>query len=163
MIEFKWEISEMDVLPARKGFENVVRAIHWKYNAIDGEERLEMTGTVPLALPVEGREYLPLAEITEAWCIEQISAVVDVEGLQELLTATFERSRDASQPQKVRAPFAEIARLPEGRRVPDPQRDKAAFEAGLKRVQEAEEARAAAAEEERRAARSEAAAKEPLP
>ena len=145
MIEFKWEVTEMDVLPARKGFENVVRAIHWKYNAIEGEARLELTGTVPLALPVEGREYRPLAEITEAWCIEQISAVVDVEGLQETLTAAFERSRDASQPQKVRAPFAEIARLPEGRRLPDVQRDRAAFEAGLKRV--AEKAAAAADKE----------------
>lgn len=135
-MKFEWEIYEMDVLPARKGFENVVRAIHWKYNAIEGEERLELTGTVPLALPVEGRDYLPLPEITEAWCIEQISAVVDVEALQEMLTAAFARSRDASQPQKVRPPFAEIARLPEGRRVPDLQRDKAAFEAGLKRVAE---------------------------
>lgn len=147
MIEFKWEISEMDVLPARKGFEHVVRAIHWKYNAIEGEERLEMTGTVPLALPVEGREYMPLAEITEAWCIEQISAVVDVEGLQELLTAAFERSRDVSQPQKVRAPFAEIARLPEGRRVPDVQRDRAALDAGFKQAQEIEKAKAAADKE----------------
>lgn len=147
MIEFKWEIGEMDVLAARKGFEHVVRAIHWKYNAIEGEERLELTGTVPLALPVEGRDYLPLSEITEAWCIEQIGAVVDVEGLQELLTAAFERSRDASQPQKVRAPFAEIGRLPEGRRVPDVQRDRAAFEAGLKRTQKAEEARAAVADD----------------
>ena len=66
---------------------------------------------------------------------------------QELLTAAFERSRDASQPQKVRAPFAEIGRLPEGRRVPDVQRDRAAFEAGLKRTQKAEEARAAVADD----------------
>ncbi len=144
-MKFEWEIYELDIVPARKGFADVVRAIHWKYNAIEGEARLELTGTVPLALPVEGREYLPLTEITEAWCIEQISAVVDVEGLQETLTATFERSRDASQPQKVRAPFAEIARLPEGRRLPDVQRDKAAFEAGLKRV--AEKAAAAADKE----------------
>lgn len=144
-MKFEWEIYELDIVPARKGFADVVRAIHWKYNAIEGEARLELTGTVPLALPVEGREYLPLTEITEAWCIEQISAVVDVEGLQETLTATFERSRDASQPQKVRAPFAEIARLPEGRRLPDVQRDRAAFEAGLQRA--AEKANAAADKE----------------
>lgn len=135
-MKYEWEIYELDIVPARKGFEDVVRAIHYKFNAIEGEERLEVTGTVPLALPVEGRDYLPLTEITKAWCVDQISAVVDVEGLQEMLAAQFERSRDASQPKKVRAPFAEIARLPEGRRVPDLQRDKAAFEAGLKRVAE---------------------------
>jgi len=146
-MKFEWEIYELDIVPARKGFADVVRAIHYKFNAIEGEERLEATGTVPLALPVEGRAYLPLAEITEAWCIEQISAVVDVEGLQETLTATFERSRDAGQSKKVRAPFAEIGRLPEGRRVPDLQRDKAAFEAGLKRVQQAAAAGAAADKE----------------
>ena len=120
MIEFKWEIGELDVLPARKGFENVVRAIHYKFHAIEGEDRLEATGTVPLALPVEGREYLPLSEITEAWCIEQISAVVDVEGLQEMLTATFERSRDASQPRKVQAPFAARPNLAARHTPPDP-------------------------------------------
>jgi hypothetical protein len=66
---------------------------------------------------------------------------------QELLTAAFERSRDASQPHKARAPFAEIGRLPEGRRFPDSHRDTAAFAAGLQRTQKAEEARAAVADE----------------
>lgn len=159
MIEYKWEIAKLDVIPAKRGFAEVIRVIHWRYVATEGENAVDVTGSTPLPLPVEGQDYMAFDEITQDWCVERVLPYLDMAEIEAQLAGLIERMKDANLPREIATPFAERGRLAtvgdaNMRRYtpPDLQRDKAAFEAGLKRTQEAEDARAAEAEEQRQQA-----------
>jgi len=86
MVEFKWEIDDFEVIPSRKGFDEIVRAIHWRYVATDGTRVAESRGIAVLPFPVDRRAYTALEDVTLEWTVAQLEALVDEDALKEALS-----------------------------------------------------------------------------
>jgi len=105
---FRWEFDDPETVAEWKGFAHVVRVLHWRYVASDGEGSdavsVGISGSTPLPLPVEAQGYAPFEALTEAWCIAQVTAFLDLDEVQKQLAGMLERQR-----QKRRLPFVEAA------------------------------------------------------
>lgn len=86
MVEFKWEIDDFEVIPSRKGFDEIVRAIHWRYVATDGTRVAESRGIAVLPFPTEGQAYTAMEDVTLEWTVTQLEALVDEDALKEALS-----------------------------------------------------------------------------
>jgi len=122
MTEYRWEIVKLDVAPAKRGFADVVRAIHWRYIATEGEGAdevvAEMTGSTPLPLPVDSEGYTAYATVTEQWCIDMVLAYLELEEIQQHLAAVVAQLRDTTRTREITPPFVNPGRLAtEGERV----------------------------------------------
>lgn len=105
---FRWEFDAPDMVAEWKGFANVVRVLHWRYVAIEGDGAdavsVGISGSTPLPLPREAGAYASFETLSEEWCIEQVAAFLDLEEVQKQLAGMLEQQR-----QKRRLPFVEAA------------------------------------------------------
>ena len=51
MTTFKWVVSQMDTAPSEDGLTDVVKVVHWRYQAEDGEYNAEVYGAMGCATP----------------------------------------------------------------------------------------------------------------
>ena len=69
-IEYTWKIANLECAPAEDGNTNVVKTVHWRCEATDGEYAASSYGTCGLD-EVTG-DFVEFAELTEAdvlaWC-----------------------------------------------------------------------------------------------
>jgi|GEM_PF-5722918 len=65
---YKWNFYEFDCDPLVGNMVNVVRAIHWRYSAIEGNATVDIAGCTGLALPTTEDGFVAYENITEAWC-----------------------------------------------------------------------------------------------
>jgi hypothetical protein len=77
MTTFTWSFPQFDVAKAEDGLTDVVKTIHWRYDAKDGAFNAGAYGSVGLGAPDSGN-FIPFANLTEAWAVETVSASVDV-------------------------------------------------------------------------------------
>lgn len=82
---FSWTFPQFDVAKSEDGLTDVVKIIHWRYDAVDGEYNAGAYGTVALGEP-NPTDFIPFSQLTEAWTIDAVSASVDVPELQGALS-----------------------------------------------------------------------------
>ena len=83
-IVYTWSFPQFDVVPSEDGMTNVVKTIHWRYDAVDGDYSAGAYGTVGLGEP-NPTDFIPYNQLTEQWTVDAVSASVDVPTLQETL------------------------------------------------------------------------------
>ena len=83
-IQYAWSFPQFDVAKAEDGLTDVVKTIHWRYDATDGKVSCGCYGTVALDAPTPS-DFKPYASLTADWCIEQCSAKLNMEEVNAAL------------------------------------------------------------------------------
>ncbi len=90
---FKWVVSQMDTAPSEDGLTDVVKVVHWRYQANEQVEDksyfAEVYGTMACATPSE-TDFTAYPDLTEAQVISWLEAGLDTESLQTNLTSQIE-------------------------------------------------------------------------
>ena len=93
MTTYSWSFPEFDVAKSEDGLTDVVKVIHWRYTATDGEYSAGAYGTVGLGAP-NPTDFIPYDQITEQWTIDAVSASLDVPAMQENLAKQIENEKN---------------------------------------------------------------------
>jgi hypothetical protein len=91
-IAYTWSFPQLEVAPSEGGLNDVIKTIHWRYDAQDGEFSAGAYGTVSLAEP-DPEAFVPFDGLTEAKVIEWVSESVDVPALEASLAAEIDAKK----------------------------------------------------------------------
>lgn len=83
-ITYTWSFPQFDVAKAEDGLTDVVKTIHWRYDATDGKVSCGCYGTVALDAP-NPTDFKPYASLTSQWCIDACSAKLNIKEINENL------------------------------------------------------------------------------
>lgn len=83
-IEYKWTFPQFDVVKSEDGLTDVVKTIHWRYDAVDGEHSAGAYGTIGLGDP-NPQDFIPYSQLTEQWAIDAVSQVVNMDEVRAAL------------------------------------------------------------------------------
>jgi hypothetical protein len=93
MATYNWVISALDTAPSEDGLTDVVKVVHWRYQANEQVEDksyfAEVYGTMACATPSE-TDFTAYPDLTEAQVINWLEAGLDTESLQTNLTSQIE-------------------------------------------------------------------------
>jgi hypothetical protein len=92
-ITYTWSFPQFDVAKAEDGLTDVVKTIHWRYDATDGDYTAGAYGTVGVGAP-NPADFIPFADLTEAWAIAAVSETVDVPAMDVNLAAQIAIAMD---------------------------------------------------------------------
>jgi hypothetical protein len=92
-ITYTWSFPQFDVAKAEDGLTDVVKTIHWRYDAVDGNYTASSFGAVGLETP-DAQRFIPFASLTEVWAVDAVSASVDVPVMQAALTVNIANQID---------------------------------------------------------------------
>lgn len=93
MTTFTWSFPQFDVAKAEDGLTDVVKTIHWRYDAQDGMFNAGAYGTVALGEP-DPNAFVPYTQITEAWAIDCVTAQINLEEVNEALEKQIENQKN---------------------------------------------------------------------
>ncbi len=93
MIIETWSFPQFDCAPSEDGLSNVVKAIHWRFDIVDGPYNAGAYGSVGLDAPSPDG-YTPFEALTEEWAIGVVSAKVDVAQIRAALEGEIEKKRN---------------------------------------------------------------------
>jgi hypothetical protein len=91
--EYKWVISAMDTAPSEDGLTDVVKTIHWRYQATDADYSAEAYESMTCATPSE-TDFTAYPDLTEDQVISWLEAGNDVEALKTYLDAQIETKKN---------------------------------------------------------------------
>jgi len=93
MTEYKWVISAMDTAPSEDGLTDVVKTVHWRYQAQDAEYFADVYGAIACATPSE-TDFTAYPNLTEDQVISWLEAGNDVDALKANLDAQIEQQKN---------------------------------------------------------------------
>lgn len=92
-----WVIAQLDTAPSEEGLTDVVKAIHWRYQATETVDEktynADIYGSMSCATPSE-TDFTAYPDLTEAKVIEWLEAELDVEALGANLDAQIETQKN---------------------------------------------------------------------
>lgn len=75
-ITYTWDFPQLDIVYSEAGYTNVVQAVHWNYQAVDGNYYENMVGCTPLDLPagsfINYNDLTP--QIVQGWVTSKLGA-----------------------------------------------------------------------------------------
>jgi len=83
-LETKWLISQMDTAPSEDGLTDVVKTVHWRYQAEDETYIVEVYGAMACATPSE-TDFTAYEDLTYEQVCEWLVAGNNVEAMNENL------------------------------------------------------------------------------
>lgn len=92
-LAYTWSFPQLEVAPSDGGLNDVIKVIHWRYDAVEGEFTAGAYGSVSLAEP-DPEAFVPFDGLTVAKLIEWVSESVDVPALETSLAAEIERKKN---------------------------------------------------------------------
>lgn len=93
MTIYTWSFSQFDVAKSENGLTDVVKTIHWRYDAVDGDYSAGLYGTVGLGAP-NPTGFIPFADLTKVWAIAAMSESVDVPAMTTSLEAQIATAKN---------------------------------------------------------------------
>jgi hypothetical protein len=93
MTTYTWSFPQFDVAKAEDGLTDVVKTIHWRYDAVDGDHSAGVYGSAGVGAP-NPADFIPFADLTEAWAIAAVSETVDVPAMDVNLAAQIAIAMD---------------------------------------------------------------------
>ena len=93
MITYSWSFPQFYVAKSEDNFKNVVKVIHWRYTAQDGEYLASAYGTVNLGAP-NPTSFISYDKITEKWAIDVVTESLDVSKLKNNLAKQIENQKN---------------------------------------------------------------------
>lgn len=92
-IVYNWAVGPFDTAPSQDELTNVVKAVHWRYSAQDGEYNTDMYGMVSLD-PPSAENFTPFNNLTKQQVVEWLEAKLDVPQMQGDLANSIERLKN---------------------------------------------------------------------
>jgi hypothetical protein len=93
MTEYKWVIAQLDTAPSEGGMTDVVKTVHWRYQAQDAEYFADVYGSMACATPSE-TDFTAYSDLTQDQVISWLEAGNDVEALKTYLDAQIETKKN---------------------------------------------------------------------
>ena len=97
MTTFKWVVSQMDTAPSEDGLTDVVKTVHWRYQAeqVDGDKtyNAEVYGAMSCATPSD-TDFTAYADLTFDQVCEWLVAGNNVEAMNENLATQIENLKN---------------------------------------------------------------------
>lgn len=97
MTTFKWVVSQMDTAPSEDGLTDVVKVVHWRYQAeqVDGEKtyNAEVHGAMACATPSD-TDFTAYDDLTFDKVCEWLIAGNDVEAMELNLDTQIENLKN---------------------------------------------------------------------
>jgi hypothetical protein len=97
MTIYKWVVSQLDTAPSEDGLTDVVKVVHWRYQAeqVDGDKtyNAEVYGAMGCATPSE-TDFTAYADLTYDQVCEWLVAGNDVAALDSNLVSQIENQKN---------------------------------------------------------------------
>ena len=97
MLDFKWVISQLDTAPSEDGLTDVVKTVHWRYQATEVVDTktyfAEVYGTMACATP-SSTDFTAYPDLTEAKVEGWLEAGLDTATLQANLESQIEYQKN---------------------------------------------------------------------
>jgi len=93
MTTFKWVVSQLDTAPSEDTLTDVVKTVHYRYQAEDGQYSAEVYGTMACATPSE-TDFTAYADLTYEQVCEWLEAGLDVQALETNLEEQIEYQKN---------------------------------------------------------------------
>ena len=93
MTQYNWVISAMDTAPSEDGLTDVVKAVHWRYQAQDAEYFVDVYGSMACTTPSD-TDFTAYPDLTEDQVISWLEAGLDAEALKAKLDAQIENQKN---------------------------------------------------------------------
>jgi hypothetical protein len=94
---FKWVVSQMDTAPSEDGLTNVVKVVHWRYQAeqVEGDKtyNAEVYGAMGCATPSD-TDFTAYDDLTYDQVCEWLVAGNNVEAMNENLATQIENQKN---------------------------------------------------------------------
>ena len=88
-ITYTWIIAQLDCAPSEDGLSDVVKTIHWRYQATADADTADCYGTCTVG-DVDPDSFTPYAKLTQKQIIGWLESSLDVDKLQENLKTQLE-------------------------------------------------------------------------
>jgi len=106
MTTFTWSFPQFDVAKSEDGLTDVVKTIHWRYDAVDGDISAGAYGSLGLEAP-DPNAFIPYTQITAQWAIGCVTAQINLEEVNTALERQIENQKNPPVVPMV-PPFAAI-------------------------------------------------------
>lgn len=93
MIQYNWVIAQLDTAPSLDGLTDVVKTVHWIYQAQDAEYNASIYGAMNCTTPSE-TDFTAYADLTEDHVIAWLEAGLDVAGFKTSLEQQIEQQKN---------------------------------------------------------------------
>lgn len=90
---YKWVVSSMDTAPSEDNLTDVVKVVHYRYQAEDGDYTAEVYGTMSCATPSE-TDFTAYPDLTFEQVCDWLEAGLDVEAMQSNLDSQIENLKN---------------------------------------------------------------------
>lgn len=92
-IQYNWVISQLDTAPSEDGLTDVVKIVHWRYEAVDAEYSASIYGSLACATP-SATDFTAYPDLTEVVVIGWLENGLDVDALKAGLDAQIETQKN---------------------------------------------------------------------
>ena len=86
---YKWVLSSLNAKIQDGELSNVIETVHWRLQGSDGENTVDVYGSLGLDAPEAG-SFIPSDQLTEATVISWLEAKLDVDALKAGLDAQLD-------------------------------------------------------------------------
>jgi hypothetical protein len=93
MTTYTWSFPQFDVAKAEDGLTDVVKTIHWRYDAVDGDISAGAYGSLGLEAP-DPNAFVPYTQITAQWAIGCVTAQINLEEVNTALERQIENQKN---------------------------------------------------------------------
>jgi hypothetical protein len=90
---YNWVIAQLDTAPSQDDLTDVVKTVHWRYQAQDAEYFADMYGAMTCATPSE-TDFTAYPDLTEYQVISWLEAGLDVAGFEASLVEQIEKKKN---------------------------------------------------------------------
>jgi hypothetical protein len=93
MTTYTWSFPQFDVAKAEDDLPDVVKTIHWRYDAVDGDFSAGAYGSLGLEAP-DPNAFVPYTQITAQWAIGCVTAQINLEEVNTALERQIENQKN---------------------------------------------------------------------
>jgi hypothetical protein len=91
--QYQWVISQLDTAPSEDALTDVVKIVHWRYQATDADYSADVYGAMACATPSD-TDFTAYDDLTQDQVIEWLEAGLDVDALKENLDKQIEDQKN---------------------------------------------------------------------
>lgn len=92
-VTYSWIFPQFEVSPSEDGLTDVIKTIHWRYEAADGDHSASAYGSIGLDA-AEASSFVPYDQVTKQWTIDTVTAKLDLPAMVASLAAQIETSKN---------------------------------------------------------------------
>lgn len=103
-ITYTWLVDSLESAPSQDGLTDVVKTVHWRLNAVDGDHSASVYGSASMDAP-SGDTFTAYADLTQDQVVEWVKAKVEVSELEANLAGQIDKLQNPDVVTKA-APWA---------------------------------------------------------